>query len=240
LNAFLAESTAERAGYIAGVVVGIGILLGVGVFAIISIVKAFTKRTTGWIVAGCVGGLLISVPVIAMLIAFIGGFTSAMREGGSARDETASGNKLPKSAATQIVRGQDIAYTLRVPNTWVTKRHSRDFDTLNSHKSLYVGIIAEESNLGNSQTIADIARAQIKENCTDIHWTDPAPLVLDGRNWLQFTADCKVDKIPVSYQFYVYSGPEGTFQVLGWTTQDLIRRDAPLMKEVMQTFRFPQ
>ena len=86
------------------------------------------------------------------------------------------------------------------------------FDSLNNYKSLYVGVIAEESNLGSPEIIAKISRNKIKEVGTDISWTEPAPLILDGRSWLQYTVDCKFEKIPLSYQFYVYAGREAPFK----------------------------
>ena len=48
-----------------------------------------------------------------------------------------------------------------------------------------------------------------------------------------------VEKIPFAYQFYVYTGPEGTFQLLGWTFENLFEREAPQIREVLQSFKFP-
>lgn len=251
MNASLTQLSTHDIGYLLGVLVGLSILLAIGIFAVICIVKAFTKRTAGWIVAGCVSGALLSVPVIAFLVGVVSGFQSTRRAQDSALYESDTQSSLgipvplsdassPKSAAAQVVHGRDVAYSLRIPVTWTTKRGGQSFDTLNNYKSLYVGVVAEEVNLGDPQTIADVARDNIKEIGTGIHWTEPTALVLDGRSWLQFTVDCKIGKIPISYQFYVYSGREGSFQIVGWTTQDLFNRDASLMREVMQTFRFPE
>lgn len=111
---------------------------------------------------------------------------------------------------------------------------------LASFKSLYVGVISEEAQLGTPETIANIARRNIKEHATDLKWSETSPLVLDGRKWLRFVVSAHIDSIPVAYQFYVYSGPEGTFQIVGYTSQNLFERDASLMREVMQSFRFPK
>ncbi len=49
-------SSAEHFGYIIGLVMGIGFLLAVVAFSIFAIIKAFTRKTTGWIIAGSFGG----------------------------------------------------------------------------------------------------------------------------------------------------------------------------------------
>jgi len=241
MNPLLEKSSAYDMGYLIGMLMGLVILLGIAAFAVICIVKAFTKKTTGWIVAGCISGAVLSVPLIAFLVGVVSGFEAAGRARDSdSPDKQPSAKSSAKSSSTKIVRGRDIAYSLRIPNNWTSKRAYQDFDSLNFYRSLYVGVIAEESNLGSPQTIAKIARDKIKGVGTDIHWTEPESLSLDGRDWLQFTVDCKLEKIPISYQFYVYAGREGTFQVIGWTTQDLFNRDASRMREVMQTFQFPE
>jgi hypothetical protein len=232
MNTSASQTTAYEIGYLIGFIVGIVIVLGLLAFAVVCIVKAFRKRTKGWIIAGCIAGAVLAIPIIA----FAFGIVAGIRE--VAMDK-AKGNATSKPGGVRTVRGQDIAYSIELPLQWKTRRGVMDFDSLNSHKSLYVGVIAEESNLGNPETIAKIARDKVKEVGTDIRLTEPVSLILDGRNWLQYTVDCKVESVPVSYQFYVYAGTEGSFQLIGWTTQELFGRDAPIMRKVMQTFRFP-
>ena len=253
MNVLLAQLSAENLGQLTGALLALSLFVGIGVLAIVCIVKAFTKKTRGWIVAGCISAALLCVPLIAVLVAFVKGVQSGIRSGDSVSYPSDSeaqsrgrsqapipATSSPKTAPTHLIRGRDIDYSLSVPVRWTTKMGVQAFDSLNNYKSLYVGVIAEESNLGSPEIIAKISRNKIKEVGTDISWTEPAPLILDGRSWLQYTVDCKFEKIPLSYQFYVYAGREGTFQVVGWTTQDLFRRDASFMREVMATFHFPE
>ena len=244
----LAVSDAYAVGEAIGMLIGVAVVIGIVVFAIIALIKAFTRRTTGWIIAGTIGGLILSVPVLLVVIGMIIGLSSARKSSGTRsavppRDSTlrtAATPPLVAPSSAQTVRGSDLSYTLTLPPEWTAKRKVEDFDVLASRKSLYVGVIAEEGSLGTPETIATIAREKIKSTGTDLRWSEPTQLLLDGRSWLQFMARCKVDTIPVTYQFYVYSGDEGTFQVVGWTTQDLYDRDAGLMRDVMRTFRFPR
>jgi len=243
----LAQSSiehAERTGLLLGMLVLLG-FLGVTVLGTVCIVKAFTRRTTGWVVAGSISGVFLAL-VLAVFIIGIVKATEASRGSGDVEpvdSQTQSGSSadsLLSSPATQIVRGGDIAYSIRVPVAWTTKRDVEDFDTLSSHKSAVVGIIAEEADLGSPDVIADVARKSIAKHGTDIQWSDPVPLTLDGREWLQFRVDCKVESVPLSYRYFVYAGHEGTFQVIGWTFQNLFERDASKIREVMESFHFPE
>jgi len=47
------------------------------------------------------------------------------------------------------------------------------------------------------------------------------------------------DKVPLGYQFYVYSGPEGTYQLLAVTTQALFEQEIGRARSTLQTFKFP-
>jgi len=51
-------------------------MLVLPVIAVIALVKAFTRRTTGWIIAGTIGGLILLVPVQMFVGSFISGLTS--------------------------------------------------------------------------------------------------------------------------------------------------------------------
>jgi hypothetical protein len=141
--------------------------------------------------------------------------------------------------APHTIRGHDIQYTLTLPPNWTTKTGVEDFDTVSSYKSSYVGVIAEEAQVGTPEVIAALARDRLKSKATDLYWSQPRQVELDGRTWMEFTVKCQMENIPVGYEFCVYSGREGTFQVVGWTTQNLFDRDAQRLRTVMQTFRFP-
>jgi hypothetical protein len=149
---------------------------------------------------------------------------------------------LARAPVSQTVRGRDLGYTLQLPAGWTTKKGTEGlevYDTLCVCKSMYVGVIAEEAQAGTPEKVASLARERLKKVATDIYWSQPQPIVLEDRNWLDFVVRCRVEETPVGFEFYVYSGPEGTFQIIGWTSQNLFDRDADLLRTVMQTFRFP-
>jgi uncharacterized membrane protein len=226
----LPSNPAERTGYIVGIAVGVLLMMAVGVFAIVAIVKAFTKKTTGWIVAAVIGGLLLLIPVGLTATGFIVGFKRGFE---GARQRSAA------STTTQTVTGKVIPFTIEVPGSWRVKRSEGAFDVLAENGNLFVGVIAEEGDLGDSATVAEFARKRIEQSATEVTLGDVEPVTFDGRPWLAFTVKCKVQKIPFAYQFYVHTGPQGTLQIMGWTWQNVWDRDAAALQKTMQTLHFP-
>jgi len=158
----------------------------------------------------------------------------------SKQTSNTNSESLPALPENQTVRGQDYLYSITVPSKWTVKRKSNDFDTVSNYQNLYVGVIAEEVELGTLDSLARTVKDNLKENGTELTWTDPTPVSVDGRKWLAFTAECKIENFPAAYQFYVYTGKEGTYQIIGWTAQNLFNRDLALMRSVMESFRFQQ
>lgn len=142
-------------------------------------------------------------------------------------------------STTQTIQGIEMPYTIAAPSDWTVKRRVEDCDVLLSRKSLYICVIAEEARLGTPETVAKVARGKLKESSPDVRFSEPTTIRLDGRSWLDFSAKCTTENIPFAYRFSVYSGREGTFQLVGYTTQELYERDVASMQEVMASFRFP-
>lgn len=230
MNTPSVPSTAYQIGYVFGMVIAVIVFLAAIALAVYAIVQAFRKKTRGWIVGGVVGGLFLLVPAVLMIAAMANGFVQGYRQ---AIAQRSTGNH------SQTIRGQNLEYSIEAPPEWTIKRKVQDYDVMMSHRSIYLGVIAEELNLGSAEVVANFARNRIKEIGSDIHWSDPKLLILDGRNWLEFSVDCKVKDVPLSYQFYTYAGEEGTYQIIGWTTQPLAEKYRAEMTNTMQTFRFP-
>jgi hypothetical protein len=228
------QSSAEHAGYIVGIIIGLGFMLGIMAFAIFAIVKAFTKRTTGWIIAGSISGALGLFVFVCFAIGFVRGVTRGLK----ANREQREGSTV--TAGSQIITGIKVNYTVTIPSDWTIQRQRKDFDLLANHGTLYAGVIAEEADLGSPETVANIARKNLSKVAENVQLTDPAPFEVDGRSWLRYTVTCDVQKLPFYYQCYVYAGKEGTFQIVAWTFQNLKDKDGPQMDTLAQSFAFPK
>jgi hypothetical protein len=101
----------------------------------------------------------------------------------------------------QSVCGHHLSYTLQLPSSWTAKKTgSDDVDTLwASHANMNIRVIAEEAKVGTSARAAASACELLKEHSTDISWSEPRPLKLDGRTWLGFVLKCRIDQTPFGY-----------------------------------------
>lgn len=225
---------AQRAGYMIGVVIGLLLMLGIGVFGVVSIVMAFTRRTTGWIVAGSISGVAIVIFGSIMVVAFIAGFTKGFAKGfNNARA------RAVEARQTEIVTGKVIPYTIEKPAGWSVKRDQSSFDAILTNRNGYVGIIAEKASLGDNEPLAKFARKRFENISTDLTLGDNETVTIDGRTWIGFTARCKVDNLPFAYHCYVHSGKEGSIQLMAWTFQNLWESEAPELDRIIRTVHLP-
>src|SRR2546427_666004 len=111
------DSAAFRAGYLVGTILAVLSMIAVFVFGIIAIVKAFTQRTTGWIIAGCLSGVVIGIVGVVMMIAFARGFAQGYKQARERTGLTSSAAKQPEN-----VTGQAIPFSIEKPAGWWLKR----------------------------------------------------------------------------------------------------------------------
>jgi hypothetical protein len=193
-------------------------VMGVIIFSI-----AHNKKMTGWIVVSSFCTFWLALGVVGFVFGFVHKENSI----------------LPQATNLQTVQGLNKVYSIQIPAEWkIERKTDDDYDIFAHHRSLYVGVITEEADFGSSQTAAEQIQTGFREETTDLKFSDKTSFMLDGRNWVQFTVHCRFKNLPIAYLIYVYSGSEGMFEVIGWTSQNLFDRDIKVMHEIMQTFHF--
>jgi hypothetical protein len=235
---FADASSSFNQGYQQGLVIGhylgIAIMLGIVVFTGFALVQAVRKRTKGWIITASILGSLVALPVVVGIgIGVVRGIRNAQSAQGAGADDT------PVSAGPEAVTGKSIAYHMVFPPGWTLKEPHKNFDTLAMSKNLYVGVSAEEVDVGTSAIVARIALKKVNSVGTDVQSSQPKEVSVDGQPWMEFTCRAHINDIPFSYLFLVHSGPEGTYQLVGWTFQNVFDRDVDKLRSVMTTFKFP-
>ena len=229
LLAAVPDTPAGRAGYYFSIVLAVVVTLAVLIFGLVAIIMALTRRTTGWIIAGSIAG----VGMLAFGALFVVGFVAGVKQGiEGKRSSTQAGG-------VQTITGKVRPYTIQAPAGWTIKRSQGVYDLVANNGGNFVSVIVEEVDLGSAANITQAARERIKEVASDVELSEPEPIQIDGREWLQFTVKCKVKLIPFGYQYYTYSGKEGSFQLIGWTFQNLWDRQSATLRESMLSFRFP-
>lgn len=232
--AAMPTDSAQRAGYIVGVIIGLLLIFGVGVFGLVSIVMAFVKRTAGWIVMGAISGVAIVVFGGTLVVALATGFTKGFMTGyNNARA------RETQAQHAETVTGKVIPFTIEKPVGWSVKRDQGTYDAILTNRSGYVGIIAEKADLGASEPLAKFARKRFESIGTDLSLSDNETVTIDGHTWIGFTARCKVDNLPFAYHCYVHSGKEGSIQLMAWTFQNQWESEAAELDRVMHTVHLP-
>ena len=232
LLAAVPDTPAGRAGYYFGIVLAVVVTLAVLIFGLVAIIMALTRRTTGWIIAGSIAG----VGMLAFGALFVVGFVAGVKRGIEGKR---SGSASMQAGSVQTITGKVLPFTIQIPVDWTIKRSQGVYDLVANNGGNFVSVIVEEVDLGSAANITQAARERIKEVASDVELSEPEPIQIDGREWLQFTVKCKVKLIPFAYQYYTYSGKEGSFQLIGWTFQNLWERQSATIRESMLSFRFP-
>jgi hypothetical protein len=106
--AAISASDADNVGLVVGSVIATIIVIGILILAVICVVKAFTRKTKGWIISGIAGAVVIAVPVFLVVAGLISGSTSALHQSDLPRlKQIASTLALPED------HPGDLAFPLR-------------------------------------------------------------------------------------------------------------------------------
>jgi hypothetical protein len=140
---------------------------------------------------------------------------------------------------SQTLRGNPLACELDVPASWeVVSNEGYRILALGDGAGLMLGSL--QQNLGDpSATLKEAKRMATKDD-PNAKVTEPVSITIDGHKWLQFMTTTTGEGGAMTFLTYTYSGPEGTFVVIGYTTSDQFEAKRALLTHYMGTFRFPK
>jgi hypothetical protein len=101
-------------------------------------------------------------------------------------------------------------------------------------------LAAIEDDLGDPSAAVKVGREMATKQDSNAKVTEPTPITVDGRKWLQFTTTSTLEGDTLTFLVYSYSGSEGTFVVIGYTAADQFEGKRALLTHYMNTFRFPK
>jgi hypothetical protein len=143
----------------------------------------------------------------------------------------------------RIAQGKSIRYSVRVPDGWTVEQERKyDYDLLMSaeNQTLCVGVVVEEQNFGSIDEFIANAQEYMRSVDAAAKFSDVAPITIDDRIWRTFRVQCRLPNgIPTVQEVCIYTGSEGTFQLVGWTSANLFERNAGRLREVIHSFKFP-
>jgi TM2 domain-containing membrane protein YozV len=150
-----------------------------------------------------------------------------------------------QSQRARVVEGKRMPYSITVPDGWrVEQQQSDNYDLamFAENKTLWVGVIVEEPVFDNTEAFATSLRDYMRKATADTATlSEIAPITIDGRIWRTFRVRLRsANGITTILEACVYTGPEGTFRVVGWTLDRLFDQNAGKLRKVMHSFRFPK
>jgi hypothetical protein len=141
--------------------------------------------------------------------------------------------------ATQTLRGKPLACELDVPASWeVVSNEGYRILALGDGAGLMLG--SKQENLGDPFATLKVAKEMATKDDPNAKITDPVPITIDGHKWLQFITTTTGEGGAMTFLTYTYSGPEGTFSVIGYTSTDQFEMKRAFLTHYMNTFRFPK
>jgi hypothetical protein len=141
---------------------------------------------------------------------------------------------------TERVYGGVLNYSFEVGPDWKAFYSEKPFDLALQNTPIYVTVIAEDQDVGSPEVVAEHAMKDLKTKSEVLEMTEPVEIQIDGKSWLAFESQMQRKGKIFTTLYRVYSGPEGTFQVVGFTSKEMSSSRRKQIEDVMNTFRFPK
>jgi hypothetical protein len=233
------DSAAFKIGEIAGAIMGVLMMIGICVFFVIALVKAFTTRRKGWIIAASVA----SLPCLLFLSLFLAGMVMGFTRTVNRSNEMAAARRGDPSqlltATMTPVSGNTLPYEISLPllSAWAKNDSKPPFDYMFSYRDAYVAIIPEGIGLGTPEKICAVSRTNLASKASSLQTTTPISTEIDSQSWLTYDATATVDGVDIKYRFYVYADSQYTIQIVTWTGPLLFDHYAPVFDRIAKSFK---
>jgi hypothetical protein len=100
---------------------------------------------------------------------------------------------------------------------------------------VWLRIIAEEIEL-SYETLLEVIVSNAREADPSAKLTNSGFRDVNGKRIMWARIDAKVSGIPIIYYSHIYTGPEGTVQLIGYTTQNIFEKRVEKIEEVIASF----
>ncbi len=212
-------------GRMVGSIIGSLLCAGLGLFAVIAIIMACVKRTTGWIVAGVISVLLGLGGVGVIGVAGFKAFTDARKA----------------QTMSKSVTSNDGWVRLQIPGSW------NDLPELGADASLKVGNKFAEQYLmiftdpksdfrGTLDSFSQLTTKRMLSKLGDASASAPTSLTINGFRAVRVRMEGTANSVRVVYLHTSVETPDGFHQILQWTLPSREKTAFPVFEEVASTF----
>lgn len=228
LPAMLAATTESLVSPIAVIFLAAALILGGGIF-IVAIIKAFTKQTTGWIVAAVVSAIVALIGLfgsIGLAANAVGKIAKAKKEEG--------GRKKRLSTPDGKVR-------LEVPGGWKDMPELNEDATIHagdSIRNLYVVVIENPKSdfEGTLKEFEDLSSGMMIEGLEKVESEQPVKIQAGKFPALQRRFTAATQNIRLVYYSTAVETKTAYCQVLAWTLPSREAEAQPVFEDILQSF----
>jgi len=140
---------------------------------------------------------------------------------------------------TQTLRCQPLKCELDVPASWKVVS-DEGYRIVAGGDGVGVMLGSLEQNFGSPSATLSEARRMASKGDLNAKIGEAIPIAIDSHNWLQFTVRTGSGADAMDFLTYTYSGPEGTFVIIGSARSARFEAKRVLLTHYMNTFRFPK
>jgi hypothetical protein len=139
----------------------------------------------------------------------------------------------------QSIRGKEIPYSIDLPKGWTPFSPTpAPYDKLfTAQDKAIVGIIAETMEIPREIFLERVQKS-FEKNLDNIEWKTSDWIVIDHGNWIKLQTTGQTQGKALHYLIYLYTGPEGSFQIIGWTETKDLPIYQPEIEFIAQSFKF--
>ena len=203
--------------------------LGGGLFFVISMIKAATRKTRGWIISAVVSG------VVAL-----GGLFGAVGLAASSLGKAIQSGKSDSERKSKLA-SDDGRYRIEVPKSWKEMPELNDAAGIvagNVFREQYVLVIenAKSDFVGDLASFDELTSGGLKENLKDAEVSEPEKRKVGAYPALHRRVVGTTDNIRVVYQITSVESADAFYQVMMWTIPSRESAALPVFREVVDSF----
>lgn len=204
-------------------------LLGGGLFFVISIIKASTRKTRGWIISVVVSG------VVALC-----GLLGAVALAASSLGKAIQSNKSETERKSRLA-SDDGRYRIEVPKSWKEMPELNEAAGIiagNAFREQYVLVIENSKSdfVGNLEEFEQLTIDGLEENLKNPEISKPENRKVGAYPAFHRRVVGTTDNIRVVYQISSVETADAFYQVMMWTIPSRENLALPVFREVVDSF----
>ena len=144
---------------------------------------------------------------------------------------------VAEDPSIQTLRGVLVPCEIDVPATWTVKTNSSVIAARGDGVQI---LLSSDPHVGDSDSAVKVACDGAKELMPGATCTGLKAITLADHEWREFIVTATVEKVATTFLNYTYSGPAGTFTIIGQARTTELPQKRDILVRYMSTFRFPK